>query len=66
MILVGDEVVTRRTILGMILQAHGDGWGIVRDPLVRCTSTEILNQVDHRADLRLKVLKAGMIKHVVE
>jgi hypothetical protein len=33
MIVVGNEAVKRNTILGMILRAHGDEWGIVWDPM---------------------------------
>ncbi len=34
MIVVGDKAVKRNTIFGMILQAHGNEWGIAWDPIV--------------------------------
>jgi hypothetical protein len=35
MIVVGDKAVKRNMILGMILWAHGNEWGIVWDLIVK-------------------------------
>jgi hypothetical protein len=58
MIVVGDKAVKRNTILGMILQAHGNEWGIVWDPIVKMNYSLIrqkVNQEDYLTDLWLKV-----------
>ncbi len=54
MIVVGDKAVKRNTILGMILQAHGNEWGIVWDPIVKMNYSLIrqkVNQEDYLTDL---------------
>ncbi len=54
MIVVGDKAVKRNTILGMILRAHGDEWGIAWDPIVKMHYFLIrqkVSQEDYLTDL---------------
>jgi hypothetical protein len=54
MIVVGNKAVKRNTILGMILQAHGNKWRIARDPIVKMHYFLIrqkVNQEDYLTDL---------------
>ena len=54
MIVVGDKAVKINTILGMILRAHGNEWGIVWDPIVKMHYFLIrqkVNQEDYLTDL---------------
>jgi hypothetical protein len=54
MIVVGDKAVKRNTILGMILRAHGDKWGIAWDWIVEMHYFLIrqkVNQEDYLTDL---------------
>jgi hypothetical protein len=54
MIVVGDKAVKRSTILGMILWAHGNKWGIAWDPIVKMNYFLIrqkVNQEDYLTDL---------------
>ncbi len=54
MIVVGDKAVKRNTILGMVLRAHGDKWGIAWDPIVKMhdfLKRQKVNQEDYLTDL---------------
>ncbi len=60
MIVVGDKAVKRITIIGMILWAHGDEWGIAWDPIVKMNYFLIKQKVNQDNYSQTFDLRFGM------